>query len=273
MDFGGTGEGPDDAFVWSDFDEVGGGAELIVAEPVGHERVSVGQTLQTGHKLQGDTGEFVGLDLPDGVARGIHFKDTRTAFAIGAGDEGISIGEANDAVGASSSGNFLDDPALGIVFANDALSIMSDKIIAIGQAAGVAHVGVAAILALGEQADFVDDFSGGVDFEQTTGGAFTDESVAVGQALAGVDFAGRFVVEDNFFVAGDFFDAMAGGEEEIAVGENPDVVAVGGAVEFPHDFALVGDDEDLALGVVGANEGMCDWAGGGNCGRIRGSGL
>ena len=66
---------------------------------------------------------------------------------------------------------------------------------------------------------------------------------------------------------------MAGGEEEIAVGENPDVVAVGGAVEIPHDFALVGDDEDLALGVVGANEGMCDWAGGGNCGRIRGSGL
>ena len=84
-------------------------------------------------------------------------------------------------MGAPGSGNLLDGPGPGNRIANDALSIMSDKIIAIGQAAGVAHVGVAAILALGEQADFVDDFSGGADLEQTTGGAFTDEVLPLGK--------------------------------------------------------------------------------------------
>jgi hypothetical protein len=35
-------EGPDDFLLGGDFDDVGGGAELIVAESVAHNRVAVG---------------------------------------------------------------------------------------------------------------------------------------------------------------------------------------------------------------------------------------
>ena len=52
-----------------------------------------------------------------------------------------------------------------------------------------------------------------------------------------------------------FLNAVAGVEQQVAVGQRPEVIALPGGI-FPPDFTLGVDDEDLAGGVVGANERM-----------------
>jgi len=107
------------------------------------------------------------------------------------------------------------------------------------------------------------DASVGGDFEKAPRGAFADKRVAVGQALAGEDLRVRWrVVIKNDAVslaglggAGDLLDAGAGGEEQIAVGEYPEVVAVGRRI-FPFDFSNDGNDENFAASIIGADKGM-----------------
>ena len=86
---------------------------------------------------------------------------------------------------------------------------------------------MAAVLAWGQQAEFLHDLAGRIDLQQTACIALADERVAVGQSLAGIDFALRFVVEDHFLVPSDFLHAMAGVEQQIAVGQHPEIVAIG----------------------------------------------
>ena len=76
FDFMATGERPNDSFVRRDFDQVRRAAKLVgMSEPVGHERVAVGQSLEAGHELEADAGQFIALHLPDRFASGIHFKN------------------------------------------------------------------------------------------------------------------------------------------------------------------------------------------------------
>src|ERR1039458_9455409 len=144
---------------------------------------------------------------------------------------------------------------------------MGDQVVAVGQLPGVAHIEMAAVYACWQQSDFLYYLAVRSQFKQATGVAFADEGVAVGQPLAGVNFAAGLVVEHDGLLAGDFLDAVAGVKQQVAVGQRPDVVALPGGI-FPLDFALGVNDEDLAGGVVGANEKMAFAF----LGRLRGGG-
>ena len=241
---------------------------LAVAEPVGHDGVAVGQALETRHELEADAGQVIGFDLPHGLALLIHLDDVPAARHVAAGDEGVAVRQADDAVRAARGGDFPHFPALRVIFADDLLAVVGDEVVAVGQLPGVAHVEVAAVFARGEQTDFLHDLAVRSQFEQAPGVALADEGVAVGEPLAGVDFAAGFVAEDDGLLACDFLHAVAGVEEQVAVGQRPQIVAVARGV-FPLDFAIGVDDEDLAAGVVGANEVVAfafldwPWCGGG----------
>src|ERR1035438_1061806 len=144
---------------------------------------------------------------------------------------------------------------------------MGDQVVAVGQLPGVAHKEMAAVFACGQQSDFLYYLAVRSQFKQATGVAFADEGVAVGQPLAGVNFAAGLVVEHDGLLAGDFLHTVAGVEQQVAVGQRPEVIALPSGI-FPLDFTLGVDDEDLAGGVVGANEMMAfaflDWLGGGS---------
>ena len=125
---------------------------------------------------------------------------------------------------------------VGVVFAHDLLAVMRHEVMAVRQPARVAHVEMAAVLAFGQQANFLGDAARRLDLQQPSAVALADERVAVGQPLAGVDLALGLVVEHDLLVARDFLHAVAGVEQQVAVGQHPQVVAARGLV-FPLDFA------------------------------------
>src|ERR1035437_1581704 len=73
---------------------------------------------------------------------------------------------------------------------------------------------MAAVLACRQQAAFLNDLAVWSQFKQAPGIALADEGVAVGQPLAGVDFAAGFVVEHDHLLARDFLHAVAGVEQQ-----------------------------------------------------------
>ena len=222
-----VGEGPDDLLVGRDFDQVRRLAELAVARascditvlPLGRRcRPVMNFRLMPGSS-SAVTSQTVLPPLSTSKTRG-------RLGHVAAGDQRVAVGQADDAVRAAGARDLPHDLALRIVFADDLLAVVGDEVVAVGQSPGVAHVGVAAVLALGQQADFLDDLARRIDLQQPPGVALADEGVAVGQALAGVDFALGLVVEDDLLLARDFLHAVAGVEQQVAVGQHPQVVAV-----------------------------------------------
>ena len=96
-----------------------------------------------------------------------------------------------------------------------------------------------------------------VDFQQPPGVALADERVAIRQPLAGVNLALRLVIKDHLLLAGDLADAVAGVEEQVAVGQHPEVIAARGGV-FPFDLSLAANEKNFARGIVRAGERMGD---------------
>src|ERR1035437_4653988 len=96
------GKGPDHALVPRYLDEVGGLAQLAVSQPVAHDRVAVGQPVEAGHELQADAGQLLAANLPDGSPIRRDFEHARgSAVAVGAGDQGAAVRQAQRAVGAA----------------------------------------------------------------------------------------------------------------------------------------------------------------------------
>jgi hypothetical protein len=48
-----------------------------------------------------DAGQLIGFDLPHRLALLIYLEDVLVAPQVAAGDEGVAVGQANDAVGAA----------------------------------------------------------------------------------------------------------------------------------------------------------------------------
>ena len=246
-------EGPGDAPIGRDFNQVRGLAELAMTEPVGDHGVAIGQAMEPRDELEADSRQVVTLDLPHDATIRVRFEDAGAARKIAARDEGVAVGQAHRAVGAAGRRDVEQPGAVRPILAHDLVAVMRDEVVVVGQLPCVAHVKMTAVLAHGEQAHFPGDSTRRFDFEQAAGVALADERVAVRKALAGVDFARRLIIEHNLSVAGDFTDAVAGVEEKVAAREHPEVVALGGLV-FPLDASIRGDQEHFALRVIGAGE-------------------
>jgi hypothetical protein len=112
-----------------------------------------------------------------------------------------------------------------------------------------------AVLSGREQSQFFDHLSARRELQEAARVAFSNKGAAVREALAGVDLGAGIVGKTQAAIRAEFLHAMSRGEEESAIGEHPEVVAVLGRVVPRHRPGPV-DDEDPALRVIGTHEGM-----------------
>lgn len=130
------------------------------------------------------------MDLPDDLALRIDLEDLGTVWdGIPAGDQRVSVGEADGAVWAAGGGDVADGFALAINLANDLVAVERDQVVAVLQTTRIAHEDMPTIFAFGKQSNLFGDGALRFDLQQSAGIAFPDERISVGQPLAGVDFA------------------------------------------------------------------------------------
>ncbi len=88
-----VGELADELLLGVDLEDLGGGAEVAVAEPVHDDRVAVGQAFDGTHQIQVVVGDFVAADVLDDLTGLVVFHD---AIALAEGDEPVAVGQLAD---------------------------------------------------------------------------------------------------------------------------------------------------------------------------------
>ena len=163
------------------------------------------------------------------------------------------LGSRATAVRAAGRSGFPNFAALRIVLPHRFLAVMSHEVVAVRQAAGVADIGMAAVGPFRQQPDLFDHLALGRQLDQPPAVALADKRIAVGEPLASVDLALRVVLERDLLLARDFPDAKPGIEQQVAIGQDPQVVAGPGWV-LPGDLAVRPHQEHLLAGVVRAGK-------------------
>ena len=229
------------------------GGAALVALPVGQVEALPFDVLEARTEAQGRAGEVGVGQAPDLVPPGIQFDDARVAVAVGERDEEAAVRQGLHGVRPAGQVLAADQAAAGIVFGEFLLAIVAHEVMSVGEFARVAHEGHPAVLhPLGEDGKAFHDLPAGIEFQQAPGLAFAHEGASVGQPLAGEHVAGSVVAQHFAPVLIELEHAGSGGEEQVAVLQELDVVAQRGLV-LPDD-ASVAETQDLAAGVVGGIE-------------------
>ncbi len=135
---------PDDFFVGGDFEYLGLFADVAVASPVADDRVAVWKSLDVADKAQRIPFEIVFVDPPDDLVIGVDLDD---AVPVSAAYESVAVGQAEASVGIALDCNRANHFSVRIIFPDNAVGIMPDKVVSVGQFSCLAHLGMCIFLA------------------------------------------------------------------------------------------------------------------------------
>ncbi len=242
-----VGELADDALLFVELEELGGGGEVAVAEPVDDEGVTVREALEAADEAQRVVRHVLGAELPHGFAFAVDFEH---GLAFAAGDEEVAIGQFADFVRIAGSFDRAEQFAFGAEFEDGAVAFGADEVAAILGATTTAHL-IMRVRRFHRHSDLAHDLAIATDFDESLRAALDDHDVAIGQGLAAVDlglFRGA-VAPHNFVVECDLACAAQVAEEHVAIREHPHVLRFLGGM-LPFHAAIGSDNGDLVAAVI-----------------------
>ncbi len=237
----------DDAFLLIELEELRGGGEVAVAEPVDDECVAIREALEAADEAQRVVWHFLRAELPHGFAFAVEFEH---GLAFAAGNEEMTVGQFADFVRIARRFDRAEEFAFGAEFEDGAVAFGADEVAAILGTTAAAHL-IMRVRRFHRHGDLAHDLAIATDFNESLRAALDDHHVTIGQGLTAVDL-GLFrsaIAPDDFVVECDLASTSQMTEEHIAIREHPHVLRLLGRM-LPLHAAIGSNDGDLVAAVV-----------------------